>query len=61
MNTPPNTLWDLFCGYSAFWLLVAWFVFHLMREQRQLRKSLDVLERELETVPQEERDQANRS
>lgn len=43
----PNTYWDLFLGYTAFWLLIGVFCFYLMREQQRLGKRLLERERDL--------------
>ncbi len=39
----PETFWDLFAGYSAFWLLIAIFLYRLMQEQVSLRAELEQL------------------
>ncbi len=43
----PDTHWDLFLGYTAFWICLGWFVFTLIREQRSLRREMDELKTEL--------------
>jgi CcmD family protein len=39
----PDTYFDLFLGYTAIWVLVAVYLFTVMREQRQQRLELDEL------------------
>lgn len=46
-NISPNTYWDLFLGYTAFWLLIGSFCFYLMREQQRLAQRFFDCEREI--------------
>ena len=37
----PDTYWDLFFGYSAIWIIIAFYLFALIREQSNLQKRMD--------------------
>lgn len=40
----PDTYWDLFACYTAFWAIVGGFVLTLGREQRALARRIEELE-----------------
>ena len=52
MDATPDTYWDLFFGYSAFWVIFALFVCLLMRRQIELDRRLEQLSRRLEAAEQ---------
>ena len=42
----PDTYWDLFAGYTVIWLIIAFFVFRLVRSQSELQKKIEKLQSE---------------
>lgn len=52
MNT-PDTYWDLFWGYSVIWGCIVFFVFWLLKEQRQLKNRLQSISERLERAQDE--------
>jgi len=43
----PNTYWDLFAGYTVFWICIAMYLFRLVRQQSELKKRIDSIQGEL--------------
>jgi CcmD family protein len=43
----PNTFSSLFFGYSAFWLLIAFFIIKLSMDQRKLSAEIKELQQKL--------------
>jgi len=48
----PDTIWELFYGYTVFWVLVAIFLVRLMREQALLKKQLEEFKFGIDECPQ---------
>lgn len=46
----PDTYWNLFYGYAAFWGILAYLVVRLMGENAKTNRELTRLERELEQI-----------
>ena len=48
METSPDTLVNLAAAYTAFWLIIAFFVVRLQRRQKNLRAELEAVRRQVD-------------